>query len=278
MFKEEKFSNEFEVLNSIPSLYSFTKKCINTNINIKIPPMFINKYMDVDITEEIEAFASILEKKSIIDFKGDKNIIFYELDNISEIENIYEYLKVLVKRRKKFDNNFKGILYLEIRELAECDDDKKLNDLLAFMDDFKENIYFILSYTQKNNFDKSEIIFNKINSQMYIYKISLDLPSKKYLCEFLEQYLQQNNFILDESGIKYIDYIINSYFMNDISSKIYKYPLFVNELTYYLLFNDVETNLSKFTLVKAIKNNNTLKTISNMNNISKKQARIGFSI
>ncbi|MGN1031980.1 MAG: hypothetical protein ACI4PU_00825 [Intestinibacter sp.] len=283
MHKENKHQKELDTLKQIPQLYEFTKKYLkiktNKKIDLQIPSIFLTKYMDIDITDEIQAFGNILNQEGCITFQGKKDIIFYNVKNLEEIDNIYNHFKLLVSNYKKFSNEYKGILYLEISDLENIIENEKLNDFFRFIDDYKDNIYFIFAYTKKDSKDESKKISQKILDKFYIYEMEIEPPNKTELSYFLKQYLEKKyDFKLYKNNLSYIEQVIDTYFMKNLNKTIYKYPLFIEELVYYILLNNEGKTINKATLKNAIKNNTTLKSISKVDELVEKQTKIGFCI
>ena len=274
------YTKELEILKSIPALHSFVTNWLkitkSKKVDIEIPTIFLTKYMDVDITEEIQAFGNILKQEGCVEFNGKKDIVFYNVKNLEEIDNIYNYFKALIYNYKKFSNEYKGILYLEISELDNLED-QKFDEFCEFINDFKDNVYFIFSYTKKDDRDESKKIAQKILNKVYIYNIDMELPNKVELFSFLKEYLEECDLKLYKNTFNYLEEVLDSYFMKDLDKTIYKYPLFLKEMRYYLLTNNRGMYVNRLMLKNAIENNKVVSSLYGVKE-NENKIKIGFCV
>ena len=165
-----------------------------------IPPLVVTNPESVELEYIMNGICDELEQAGCIAFTGDRRWLNFRLE-YSEGKDFPSFSLMLkcMHRHAGYRNDFSGVVRIDLTEWTEHVDEPKLSALLAFVHDFSDCIFFILSVTC-NEPHVADALKKETNKWMFTVTTDATSPTVEALTKIVEEKLDATGHHLTDDA------------------------------------------------------------------------------
>ena len=141
--------NGFNSFSSVPEIKKALDAIFQDNHDRhSIPPVFITLPGSLQLEYFMNGLCDELEESGCINFTGDRRWLNFRLEypEESDFKSFSSMLQCL-HRHSGYRNHFAGVVRIDLSDWIDHENDAKLSAILAYIHDYSDSIFFIISVT-----------------------------------------------------------------------------------------------------------------------------------
>lgn len=180
----------FDRLSFIPEIKDALKSSFRNDHSCNpTPPLFVTLPESVELEYLMNGLCDELEECDCVSFTGDRRWLNFRLE-YSEGKDFPSFSLMLkcLHRHAGYRNDFSGVVRIDLTEWVDHADDPKLSAVHAFIHDYSDCIFFIISVTS-NEPECADALKKATTKWMYTVIADASSPTVEALTQFVSDKL-----------------------------------------------------------------------------------------
>lgn len=172
---------EFRSLEAIPEMQRvLSRTAINAGGGHPLPPTLVSMPGAIELEPLMDSFCDDLEAAGYVEFSGSRRWLGMSLDYQQEPGfPAFEQMLRIMHKYAGYRNRFGGVLLVDLTQWSGHTDDKRFDELLAYIHDYSDEIYFLVHVNADEPMHTEQ--FKKAFSR-WMYTLMIDIESPAAAC------------------------------------------------------------------------------------------------